>query len=382
MLPISLQRAWVPVDLLEEEYVHYLEGQRNLQFEGQTTTTTNTENASGAAVLGTVGVNTLTQTQLIYLKQLALHYRALASTYEEENMFADSVVMEDRADAISTLCAANAPKVEKRGWGWGSGTGSGEEASTLSPVVPSTSMKADSKDTGPASRPAGIVSSRAQAKDTSTGAASRASAANLVVSSATSSAASTPRAPDGAPPQGQYQINPFFLQNTSNAGTAQSSRRGSASSNVSRSALVTPRNANSAALIAKWQEIDEIEDSPEDWLITPSDFFHLSRHYVQLSDMYLQEQPLPNYDEAIEARTRARTCVMGDSTSGPRKETYDISKGSVNERQYFLGIIEDLQRIRDMQVHAKHEIEHGKEQSMQAARHGRLAARAEIQVYG
>jgi hypothetical protein len=73
---------------------------------------------------------------------------------------------------------------------------------------------------------------------------------------------------------------------------------------------------------------------------------------------------------------------MGDSTSGPRKETYDISKGSVNERQYFLGIIEDLQRIRDMQVHAKHEIEHGKEQSMQAARHGRLAARAEIQVYG
>jgi hypothetical protein len=97
--------------------------------------------------------------------------------------------------------------------------------------------------------------------------------------------------------------------------------------------------------------------------------------------MFLHEQPLPNYDEAIEARTRARTCIMGDSTSGPSKaNTYDIAKGSINERKYFLGIIEDLQRIRDMQVHAKHEIEHGKELSMQVAREGRLAARAEIQV--
>jgi len=184
-----------------------------------------------------------------------------------------------------------------------------------------------------------------------------------VSSSASASATSTPRTTRS--------------ETTRTACSALSSRRGSAS----RSALVTPRNETSAAILAKWRDIDEIEDSPDEWLVTPSDFFQLSRHYVQLSDMYLQESPLPNYDEAIEARTRARTCIMGDSTgSGMIRETYDISKGSINERKYFLGIIEDLQRIKDMQVLAQHKVALGREQSMQAARQGRAAARAEIQV--
>ena len=97
--------------------------------------------------------------------------------------------------------------------------------------------------------------------------------------------------------------------------------------------------------------------------------------------MYLNESPLPNYDEAIEARTRARACIMSNSSgSGMSRETYDISKGSINERMYFLGIIEDLQRIKDMQALAQHEVAHGEEASLQAARQGRAAARAEIQV--
>jgi hypothetical protein len=215
LLPIPLQRAWVPIDLLEEEYVHYLEGQRNfnLHFEGQTTAATDTVNAGGATGLGAVGVNVLTRTQLMYLKQLALHYTTLATAYEGENMFADSVIMTDRSNAISNLCAANAPKVEKRGRGWSSGawTGTGTGTANVRCAV---------------------------------------SAANSVTSSATNSAASTPRVPYGAPQQCQFQVNSFSVQktapNTGNTGAKRSSRRGSASSNLSRSAMVTPRDAASA----------------------------------------------------------------------------------------------------------------------------------------
>jgi len=143
LLPVSLRRAWAPVDALEEEYVHYLESQRELRFEGQVSTQYQQQqhHQSGAGTYSAASTTMLTPQQLMYLRQLVQHYSALALAYEEEGMFPDYVIMKDRADELTALCTAAVAAVSAA-----QGHGNGKI------TVQAISMAADAKDGVP--RPA------------------------------------------------------------------------------------------------------------------------------------------------------------------------------------------------------------------------------------
>jgi hypothetical protein len=118
---------------------------------------------------------------------------------------------------------------------------------------------------------------------------------------------------------------------------------------------ITPRDGLSAEIQAQWSEIDSIEDSE---MSEKVDFFHLSRHYSVLSDIYTKQKLFP---DALEIKKRAIS-IISSFIDFPRN-------GSDNEKKYLINLNNDLQDIRELQL---------RETEQQKADHSALLARREI----
>ncbi len=101
---------------------------------------------------------------------------------------------------------------------------------------------------------------------------------------------------------------------------------------------LTPRQHAGEEVQNQWQIIDDFENTG---LNSAVDFFHLSRHYSILSDLYKKQE---KYIDALEVKKRSIECISG-FVDFPRK-------ASQREKEYYAKLNNDCQILRE-RIHAK-----------------------------